>query len=211
MIDVKFDVGQLINAKDKARLFQLPENRKRQLNKRLGAFLVKQTRRRIREQKDVRGGGIKKRKDGKRRALAKMGKGLVVYPSAKGAIVTWGNGLMGSIAYQHHHGLSERWTGAKLKRLFGEPDYEKPATREQARSLLALGFKVKQNGTRKRPTQKWIMEKLSVGDAGFLIRKFQGSQPKKSWLVSLPKRQVLGATPADVLNMVDMIKQFIQK
>jgi hypothetical protein len=211
MIKFSMDMGALLTAKDIEKIFQLSKGQRTQLNRKLGRYVVKQTKGRIRTQNDVRGGKLAKRQKGNKRVLAKMAKGLVVFAGPNRATMTWKNNLTGSIALQHHQGISERWTAAKMKRLMGQPDYSKPATREQARSLLAVGFKVKSKKGYKRPTQKWILENMNIGHAGKLLRILKNQQPKKIWFVGLQKRQVLGATKQDVLQMVNTIQNFIHQ
>lgn len=211
MLEGSIDVGPLLTAKDVKKLYQLTATEKKRLNRSLGRIAVKGTGKRIQTQTDVRGGKLAKRKTGNKKMLKGLKKGLVVYAKEGRATVTWKNNLMGSIAYKHHHGLAEKWTAAKMKRLFGEPDYSEPATREQARSLLAAGFKAKIDGRTKRPSQKWIMENLKIGQAGLLLRVLRDKAEKQSWLITLPKRQVLGASNEDISDMVQTIKNFISK
>jgi len=76
---------------------------------------------------------------------------------------------------------------------------------------LAAGFKAKIDGRTKRPSQKWIMENLKIGQAGLLLRVLRDKAEKQSWLITLPKRQVLGASNEDISDMVQTIKNFISK
>ncbi len=204
--NINIDIRQLLNAHHIKKLYQLNPGQRAQLNKKLGRLVIRETKKRVREQRDVRGGSLAKRKNGSKKVLKKLAKGLVVFSGPNKATVTWRNGLSGSIAYQHHNGIPEMWTAAKLKRLYGEPDYSKPATREQARSLLAVGFKIRvKGGKTKRPTQKWIIDHMSIGKAGSLLRELSGKPSKKTWFVPVTKRQVLGADLHDINLMADLI------
>ena len=212
MIDLSVDIRQLMDVKDVEKLYQLSAGQRGALNRKLGRLLIKQTKKRISQQRDIHGNGLKKRKSGKGKIYKKLGRGLTVFAGPNKARVTWKNGLTGSIAYQHHHGIPERWTAAKAKRLRGKPDYKGPATREQARSLKVLGFKIKaKKGRTKIPTLKWIMENMTNGVAGLEIKKLRGTPSKQSWLIPVSKRQVLGVEPIDVKMMADLITQTVNK
>jgi len=213
VINVSVDIKDLLDAKDIKKLYQLSKSQRARLNRKLGRLVIKQTKKRIRTQRDIRGGELAKRQKGSKKVLKSFARGLTVFAGPNKSTVTWKNALKGSIAYKHHNAIPELWTAAKLKRLYGEPDYTKPATREQARSLLAVGFKVEaKNGKTKRPSQKWIMENMTIGVAGKELRKIAGKPSKQAWLVPTKKRQVLGAEQADIQLMADLIiKSVTQK
>ncbi len=210
MIKLQVDIDDLLDAKARKKLLQLNTGQRKRLNRKLGRYAINQSRERLRNQNDVRGGKLAKSKTGKK-VLAKQGNGMVVYASADKATITWKNDLTGSIAFQHHYGIAERWTASKAKRLFGQPDYKAPATREQARSLLAVGFKIKAKKGTKRPSQKWIMDNMTIGVAGAAIKKLRKAPTVKSWIVPIKKRQFLGATQNDVMAMVEMITKTVMK
>ncbi|MEY8240004.1 MAG: hypothetical protein RPT25_06640 [Cycloclasticus sp.] len=212
MIDLSIDVRQLIDAKDIKKLYQLRAGQRSRLNKKLGRLVIRQSKKRIRNQKDLRGGSLAKRAKGSKKVLKGMGKGLTVFAGPNKATVTYANGLTGSIAFQHHHGIPELWTAAKAKRLYGQPDYDKPATREQARSLKAVGFKIRaKKGRTKSPSQKWIIDNLTIGQAGALIRKLGNTPSKQTWFVPVQKRQVLGADRQDIELMAHLIIEAVNK
>ncbi|YCO01549.1 hypothetical protein ACB087_01240 [Vibrio sp. VNB-15] len=69
------------------------------------------------------------------------------------------------------------------------------ATKAQARALKLAGFRVWARtinpsapvGKLRKPTLRWIVERLSIEQAGLILRQLRG-EPKSSWVVALPAR-----------------------
>lgn len=184
---------------------QPPQVRKRFFSD-TGREVVKNTRGRIMRQKKLGGGSFAPSADGKNRKLLKnMGKGLRYYPTPNGVKVTWPNGLQAKIARGHHEGFTEHYTAsraAKEGKRRGEPDYDAPATADQADALIEesyrrysgkyKGGKNKGKARTQRVSKKWIRENMTVGQAGLILRDMRDKESKKSWDLKVPARPALG-------------------
>lgn len=159
-------------------------------------------------QKTITGSSMEPRATKKKKRMFRaMSKGMVTkIRNDHSADVTWQNLGQAKIAYQHHHGIPEKFTAAKAKKQYGEPDYKAKATPAQARALNKEGFRLRVARKRgkgkailKKVSQKWIQENLTIGKAGLILRLMRTNSPrgKQSWNIKVPARPILGATPAD--------------
>ena len=143
----------------------------------------------------------------KKRMFRALGKGTVTrVRNDHQADVTWKNPGQAKVAYRHHHGVPETFTAAKAAKVYGVPDYQKPATPAQAKALNKEGYRRKVARKRgkggaimKRVPQKWIRENMTLGQAGLVLRLMRTNtrKGKQSWEIRPPARPILGATPAD--------------
>ena len=147
---------------------------------------------------------MEKRKDtrNKRKLLRKLGKGMVVFNQGNDtAVVSWKQRKAAQIAYQHHHGHSEKMTANRAAKRAGKADYTAPASRDMAKALSAEGYRrsVSTGNGRtklKKVSQKWIRENMTQGQAGLVLKELRGDSGKKSWTLRTPARPVLGVNPA---------------
>ena len=135
-----------------------------------------------------------------------MGKTLRFKTSSNRVQVTWPNKGVAKLGYRHQFGIAEVFTASKMKTIYGKPDYDKPASRKQAKALLQEGFQIKTadrhksganrgKAKRKKPSQKWIIENMKIGQAGFILRVLRREKsPPKSWKIKVPERAFLGMT-----------------
>lgn len=132
------------------------------------------------------------------------------------AVVTWKQAGQAKIAYRHHHGVPEDYTAKKAERVYGRPDYRKPATPAQAKALNREGFRRrvarkrgKGGAVLKRVPQKWIRDNMSLGQAGLILRLMRTGSTKgvQRWEIEVPERPVLGATPADADKLLTAMAQ----
>lgn len=102
----------------------------------------------------------------------------------------------GKIARAQQEGIS---ITAQAPKNTGEQRKEGFATRNQARALIAEGYKIPRGKGKgaKRASIKWITEHLSKNQAGFLLRELKGSSSKSTWQIDLPARSFLGQTVAE--------------
>ena len=196
---------------------------RKKLLRRVATEVVKRSRKRIKTQTDLHGQPFADRsvgRDGRRsrrRMLAGLGRKMAVTKaSGTSATVGWRSRLTGRIAAQQQHGMTETLTTADLPK--APPSAaDSPATRGQARALILAGFKVKKASGKgkRRPSQKWIMQHMTVGGAGVALknlREWAGQQAKKSWQTRLPARSFLGASQEDIAAHVDQItRMFLQE
>jgi len=120
------------------------------------------------------------------------------------------------VARYHNDGGSERWDAAKAKRIYGDDQYQQPASKAQAKRLLQLGYKRKfKKGTKKtvlkRPTQKWITANMKNGQAGLIIDLLKGVKKESSWVIKTPKRSFMGASRMEAERLKDYAAQLIMK
>lgn len=82
------------------------------------------------------------------------------------------------------------------KSSFTHRDSGRKASLKQAKRLRALGYKVKGKRGMRRAKMAEIRA-LSEAQAGLIIRKLSGTEPKSSWIIELPARVFLGISNAD--------------
>jgi phage gpG-like protein len=153
-----------------------------------------------------------------RKMLHRIVKNLRFWSENNYAVVGWSSPVEGGIAAKQQFGFSENFTKEKLVRRINkekEPHnlddsrqnlayYKKSATKQQARSLLQAGYKARVKGKGyKTPTMKWIMQNLSIGQAGYILHVMRGS--KEKWTINLPARPFLGLNNEDAQIMIDAL------
>lgn len=205
---MKWSVRVLGNRQLNAQLDRFArEARERQkLARRMGGYVRTLARQNIKRQRTV--GGTAMTPAQKRRAARPMLMGLhrqMVVRAAegnKGVTVSWENALMAAIGYRHQEGVGENWSPGHARRVYGQPNYKARATRKQAKALLREGYRLmvpaRGGGRRpKRVTVQWIEEKMTLGQAGLILRLIRTGQTrgKQSWRDTVPARPFLGVTP----------------
>ncbi len=189
-------------------VLRLSPRQKRKLLKKIGSKTIKKTRQNIRGQKTITGSKMEGRAGKqKKRMFRKLGKNLTTkITDQDSAIVTWKHAGQAKVAYRHHHGIPEKMTAGKAKKIGGVPDYKQKATKAQARALNQAGFRArfprkkgKGGAILKKVSQKWIMENLTMGQSGMILRLLRDgdTKGKQSWQIRVPARPVLGATPEE--------------
>lgn len=192
----------------------LPGTSKKRIFKNLGRKLLKASRDHIRQQKTTTGKTMEKRKYGRGKVLKKMGKNIKFFANAKNAKLTWPNRMVARIAYRHQFGIPEVLNASSMLSIHGQPDYDQKASRKQAKALIKEGFTVSTGETfksgankgrakKKKPSQKYIVENMNMGQAALIIRKLKKTEsPPKRWTVKIPARPFLGVPGADASEML---------
>ena len=192
----------------------LPGTSRKRIFKNLGRELLKASRDHIRQQKTTTGEKMKKRKYGRGKVLKKMGKTIKFFSNAKNVKLTWPNRIIARLAYRHQFGIPEVFNASRMLSIHGNPDYEQPASRKQAKALIKAGFRVstgeafksganKGRAKMKKPSQKHITENMSMGQAALVIRKLNKVEnPPKRWTVKIPARPFLGVPGADASELL---------
>ncbi len=206
---VDLDVRGLLDAQQTLDLLKLSPAKRRRLLNNVAKRVRTRNRKRISEQRNVDGSAFEARKaGGKRKMLRGLGKTLqVVSLSADEAVLGWGNRLVARIAGDHQHGRPETMSAARMRRLGKTPDYNAPATKQQARALLKEGYRIRNGKRWKRPSQGWIQANLTSGRAGLILAKLAGDTKKPRWQIELPARSVLGADTQDVREITKTVLQ----
>jgi len=205
---IRLDVTGQLKLKQRLALLTLPAAKRKRLLGQLGRKIRTESRKRLRAQRDIKGHAWAPRKNkSTRKMLRGLSKHMVVYPSAKAVDITFKNGLVGRIARKQQEGIDEVMTREKMQRLHGQPDYQAAATRNQAKALRAAGYQINRAGGKgkKTPTLKWVVENLTVGQAGLILKTLQGTSTKSRWVISLPARSFLGANKKNINEMVQTI------
>lgn len=190
---ISIDIDSFLTLKQQIQLLKLDGPTRRKVLRKSAAAVKKASKRNIKNQQDFLGRRFKDKKNGKAKMLKGLSRKMISYADTQKGVVTWKNPLTAKIATAHQHGIGETFTASKAKRRYGEPDYNSPATRRQAKALKLAGFKAKkENGKgRKNVSQAWIMQNLTLGQAGLILRVLRGPS-KKVWQIPLPARAFLG-------------------
>lgn len=200
---------EMLRLMDQIAVVSMSTPQQRRMMADIGRQTQKKTRENIRGQKTVIGSGMAARANArtKRKLLSKMGKGMQTkVVNTHRATVGWKNSGQGKVADRHHRGISETWTPKKMAKVNGTPDYTKPATHAQARALNKEGFRrqvARKRGrgkaTLKRMPAKWIMENMTLGQAGLVLRlmRYKTRTGKQTWETKPAPRPILGATPEE--------------
>ncbi|PMJ92855.1 phage virion morphogenesis protein [Vibrio sp. 10N.261.55.A7] len=209
MLQVKADERSFLRAKEQIELLMLDRKTRTRLYRKLGAQLVKKTKANIRAQRNPDGSPWKKRKNGKKKVLQGFTRKVKHFQknSNRDLYVGWPS-ARGRVARQHHYGIAERSGLSKRRRQAArnkEPKKTDKATREQAKQLRDLGFRLKPEGRQKRgkkPTLKWMTEHMTVGQAAKTIQELENKTPARDWQIERPERQLIGISPKRMAMMI---------
>ncbi len=214
---LRVDVVGLLPMKKQLRVLQMPAKKRRRLMARVAKQVIKQSKKRVREQRDLKGVHFPARKRPRtRKMLSKLVKQLrVVQANGHRATVGFNSPVVGKIAAEQQFGKKTVVTARSMSTRSKE-SYNTPATRTQAQALIDAGFTVKRgNGKgKKKPSIKHIVNHYTQGQAGFALRKLRlwsGEKTKTSWITELPARAFLGATAADVQRYIENIFDQMQQ
>jgi phage gpG-like protein len=203
MINIGVQQQSLLSTQAQIKLMMLPANKRKRILQKLNRHLAKTNRRNIRENKDPSGKAWDKRKSGSKKMMRKLGKQLRTKADSNQGTLFF-PGIAGDIATRQHNGVTEKWTASKAKKVYGKSDNDAKPSRAQAKRLRELGYKKSGKGKRKpKPASlKWIIENLSSGQVGLIIRMMKDKQSTTSWDTKLPARPLLGAKPQDVAEFL---------
>lgn len=192
---IKPNAAQALDLQAQLDLLKLPRNKRTRILKTLGRYERAQARARIKRQQSVEGGSFAPRADGKKQKMLKrLGRTLEPYvKNADRLELKHKNSLTGRIAALHQDGGKETMTASKMRRIHGEPDYDAPATRAQAKALSAEGYKVrKKKGGWRRASIREIQDALTIGKAGVILRSMRDSKSQQRWDIPVSARPFLG-------------------
>ena len=190
----------------------LTPQEKKHLMRRIGREVVKNTRKRIRQKKDLSGKAWADRRTPKKRKMMRgISKRLRAYPSTYSVDVTFANALTGKIARAQQEGIDSTMTARRMEQIHGTKDGQ--ATRLQAKALRAEGFKKRRaSGKGFGPASlKWIQANLTRKQAGAILRDMRGSKPQKKWVLPGTPRSFLGATLKEQNQLIDTALDALRK
>lgn len=185
-----------------------PALRMRILRK-LGNKITANSKKRITQQTDLRGSAFAPRSAKSQKKKKKMLQGLkklikVQFINNARAIIGFSGKRVIKTAQEQQYGKTRVVTAAQNAHASNSTAHDK-AKLKQAKQLLKLGYKAHINGKLRKPSLKWIVENLTVGQAGAIIRSMRTTPPKTSWEVVLPARSFLGITDAEMLELLDIV------
>ncbi|MCJ2164652.1 MULTISPECIES: virion morphogenesis protein [unclassified Pseudodesulfovibrio] len=206
VLKLNTDPDGRLRLREQLALVALPRRTRRNITMRMGREIIKEAKTNIRQQRTTYGRSMEGRKDTRKRRKLLRGFGRGLKPFMRGSDrvdVTWSNSMTAQLADRHQNGIAEQWTASKARKVYGVPDYSKPATREQAKALKAEGYKLRVKKSRgkghtlRRVPIKWITENLSRGQAGAILRQMRDGKKrgKQSWEVKPAARPFLGPKP----------------
>lgn len=205
MSAIKFDVFGQLDVKKRLQLLTLPPAKRKRVMTQIGKRLHSETRRRLRTNSDVQGKPFAPRKvKEKGRMFRKLGR-FAYYKSTDAYTEISFKGLAGVVAKEHQEGQRIVYTAAQAAKEYGTPDYEAPATRKQAKSLRDAGYKIKRGKKWMVPSLMWITKNIKLGQAGLILRALRDEVSKKRWIIELPERAFVGASPNDIYQLVNII------
>ncbi len=213
------DVKGILPLKRQMQLLAMPKPLRRRLLNKVAKKVIKDSRKRTRDQVDLQGRPYARHSKGRRRKmLTRLSRQLSVTTlSDVKADIGFSNQVVGKIASKQHHGDIEHVNASSFDNSeTSGSHYNNPATRKQAKALRDVGYKIKKaNGKGwKKPSLKWVTQNLTVGRAGLILKLMRikvGEKIKKSWVTKLPARSFLGATPREVSQHVESIFKQMEK
>jgi phage virion morphogenesis protein len=206
---IKVDVVGLLDVQQSLEVLKLPAFKRKRIFGQTARKVRTQSRKRLREQKDLDGKAFtpRKHKKNRKKMLRKIGGEMITVYNEFEGVVKFPSGV-GGVAAAHQKGIDVTMTKDRVQKRKGEPDVNAPATKYQALALKRAGFKQRRAGERPfKPSIRWIRENLKVGQAGLILRLIRQEPEKKSWVIHLPSRPFLGATEAEISDMVQTILQ----
>tara|TARA_R110002050_G_scaffold57423_3_gene128942 strand:+ start:87891 stop:88568 length:678 start_codon:yes stop_codon:yes gene_type:complete len=219
-MNITTNIEGLLPLKQQMQLLAMPKPLRRRLLNKTAKFVIRDSRKRVRNQVDLKGMPFAERarkRKGNRKMMANLAKQLrVTGLSSTDATIGFYRPSSGRIAAKQQYGAIEHITAAKLQ-ANDKGGQDKPATRRQAIALRDAGFKIKGgNGKRlKSPSLKWVQQNMKVGQAGAALRWLRdkaNETVKTSWTTVLPARSFLGANASEVTQYTgDIMKQMTKE
>jgi len=202
VLEVRVDKKSYLRVQEQLELLKLDKKARKRVLRALGRYVTTKTKADIRAQRDPDGKPWAKRKKGRRKMLRGFTKKLKQYQQDdnRTLVVGWPT-KRGSVALAHHtgeaeqSGLQKRFNQAKKAK---EPKKTDAATREQAKELRALGYRLPPQGRQKRgkkPTLKFITQNMTVAEAAKLISDLENKRPARKWEVDREERRLIGISP----------------
>ena len=154
MYEIRADKRSYLRVKEQFELLKLDKKARARVLKELGKYITKTTKKNIRAQRDPDGKSWSKRKKGRRKMLRGFTKKLKHFQKDNNRVLVVGwPSRRGTVAALAHHtgeaeksGLQQRFKQAKKAK---EPKTDS-ATREQAKELRDLGYRLPPQGRQKR-------------------------------------------------------------
>lgn len=204
---LRISVSGHLSLKQQIQVLAMTSSERKRLNREMVREVKKNSRKRLRKQRNLDGSPWASRKGGgRKKMLRRLSKHMFEYSTPNEGVVKF-RGNVGKVAKEQQEGLPTRMTAQKVAKQYGKPDYDAPATRRQAKQLKQAGFKRPRVGGQgySRATIRWITENMNQGQAGVVLRKLEDTESKQSWDIELPARSFLGTTENERREQVQTI------
>lgn len=227
---VDYSARDWLTLEQQMTLLMMPAAKRKRLMWRIGARgMIPLARRNVKAQQTPDGKSFTRRRHGRRKMLTRLPRYLTAESStADKAVVRFkyasgydgGRSSPSVVGYAHQKGVTYRRTAEQAKK-FNQVNADKPCSLNQARKLKKLGYrrpdipdknnqtgrflKYQEGKNRKRThaaSMKWMRENLSFRQAGLLIKKLSQQPSRQSWVIKLPARPFLGATPEQAREII---------
>ncbi|QSB01975.1 phage virion morphogenesis protein [Methylomonas sp. EFPC1] len=211
MTPIVVDVVGKLKLDQQLALLKMPLAKRARLLKKVSNKVIRDSRKRVQTQTDLQGMPYKKRwkqRKDRRKMLSRLMRQAAVLSNDGSTARIGFKGRAGWIAARQQFGASETVTakagGDGTKRTAKNG----PATKRQAATLKALGFKISTGKRKRAVSMAWIQQNMTIARAGAIIRSMRlkrGIRPNTSWNTVLPARSFLGATDQEVMQYIQDI------
>ncbi|WP_406849212.1 hypothetical protein AABD45_02890 [Vibrio vulnificus] len=199
-MDISIDHQGLLSTQQALSALTLTSSRRRWILKDLGRWERRATKSRLKRQKDVNNAKFKPRRNGsKQESLKGFSDGMEPYVKHNNTYLdlSWQNKLKAKKAAVHNFGFTEKMTAEKARKQRGQPDYDAECTKDQAIALRRLGYRIRRKDGKgwNKPSIRNIRKRLTLGQAGLIIRMLRTGEPKgkSSWDVKYEERRFFGS------------------
>lgn len=234
---ITIDVKGLLPLKKQLELLALPRLQRKKLLKYVAYKLIRDTRRRVRQRVDLDGKPFSNRPDGwkDKHEIDRLARFLAVTKvSDTSSEIGWRRSSNADLAKRIQYGSKESVNDEKVTDMTKFNSENAPATRWQARALVANGFRQpkKNGGKGKLATVRWIRGaptddgrrknwNISAKMASIVLTSMRKSNFKKARRqdgiddesrVTIPARSFLGATQREInVYLVEMMNKYTKE
>jgi hypothetical protein len=184
------------------RLSEAPDHVKERVLKKVAKTVLTMSKQQASKQTDLDGAHWIPHHAGRRRKMiVRLARRMkLVSINAQEAVIGWSSPVEGQIAAKQQFGATETVTATGNRGRSNQQRQDKslPATRTQAKALLAAGYKRRIRAGLKTPSLKWIMGNMTTAQAGMIIKQIRGGD-RSAWVTTLPARSFAGI-PRDRFN-----------
>jgi phage gpG-like protein len=185
-------IGRALDALDSSKA-------RKKIMRKVGRLVINKTKKRTTRQTTPDGEKFKPHaQQRKRKMLVRLARRLAIIELGdKSATVGFKNNFEAMIGGRQQYGHTQQVNKSRLRRT-SETKKQDPATRAQAKALIAEGYKIKRKNGRgtKTPTIRDIVTTMTIGRAGSILRALRGT--KTSWTTTIPARPFLGVSDDDL-------------
>lgn len=209
---IQADDASFKRAMNTLAMMTLKPSKRRLVLRRTNRAIMRKARENVQQGRDTQGRPFKARanKEKKRRLLRKITKGMKETATDSEGRVYFSKDSTGRIAKWQQEGMTQQQSAATYHAALAKNSndathhYDAPATRKQAKRLIAAGFTIGRKGGKggKKPSITWVTSNLTQGQFGAIYRELTQTKPKRSWRNELPARPFLGMPEREVQELL---------